>query len=383
MLFTLEALQANDGDCLLLHYQPSSGAVVRVLIDGGSAGVYSSILKPRLDQLRGQEPLRLRLAMVSHIDADHITGLLDLFKALEDQQVNGEEGFCQIQTLWHNSFEALHGGKTAVAHSATVAASIDGVVPLHGLEWSTAAVVASVPQGNRLRNLAVQLTVPVNQGAGGPLVTAPAHGQLIVKLADGLTFTVLAPHDAQLQRLRAEFNKTTKAIDTGADDAAGAADYLNKTVPNMSSIVVMAEAARAGGQPLRMLLTGDARGDVILESLEMAGLMEHGRCHVDLLKVQHHGSSHSTTQEFFERVTADRYVISGNGAHDIPHRAALGWLSAALTGEAYDVYMTNRIGVLELKKTLDTFLESEAAHEQQHVYHFRNEQDLSISVTLE
>ena len=382
MLFTLEALQANDGDCLLLHYQPSSGAVVRVLIDGGSAGVYSSILKPRLDQLHGREPLRLRMAMVSHIDADHITGLVDLFNALEDRQVNGEEGFCRIQTLWHNSFEALHGGKAAVAHSATVAASIDGVVPLHGLERSTAAVVASVPQGNRLRNLAVRLTVPVNQGAGGPLVAAPAHGQLIVKIAEGLTFRVLAPHDAQLKRLRAEFNKTAKQIDTGADDAASAADYLNKTVPNMSSIVVMAEAARAGEQPLRMLLTGDARGDVILESLETAGLMERGRCHVDLLKVQHHGSNHSTTQDFFERVTADRYVISGNGMHDIPHQAALGWLSAARTGKAYDVYMTNRIGVLALKNTLDTFLESEAAHEHQHVYHFRNEQDLSISVAL-
>jgi glyoxylase-like metal-dependent hydrolase (beta-lactamase superfamily II) len=122
MRLTLEALQANDGDCLLLHYlssdQPSGGAPVRVLIDGGSAGIYSSILKPRLDQLRGRQPLRLRMAMVSHIDADHITGILDLFRALEEQQVNGEDGFCQIQTLWHNSFEALHGGKHDVAEEA-------------------------------------------------------------------------------------------------------------------------------------------------------------------------------------------------------------------------------------------------------------------------
>jgi beta-lactamase superfamily II metal-dependent hydrolase len=44
------------------------------------------------------------------------------------------------------------------------------------------------------------------------------------------------------------------------------------------------------------------------------------RIHVDLLKVQHHGSNHSTTQDFFERVTADHYVISGNGKHGIPSR---------------------------------------------------------------
>jgi len=58
MLFTLEALQANDGDCLILHYQKTAaGQPTRVLIDGGSAGVYSSILKKRIDQLRAKKPL--------------------------------------------------------------------------------------------------------------------------------------------------------------------------------------------------------------------------------------------------------------------------------------------------------------------------------------
>lgn len=382
-MFTLEALQANDGDCLLLHYQPSAGTPVRVLIDGGSTGVYSAILKPRLDQLRDKKPLRLRMAMVSHIDSDHISGVLDLLKALEEQQADGEDGFCQIQTLWHNSFETLHGGKTAVAQSATVTASIDGVVPPDDrLDWSTQAVVASVPQGNQLRKSAVQLTVPINQGAGGDLVTAPAHGQKIVTIADGLTFMVLAPNDVQLTRLREEFQKASDKIKRGASDAAVGADYLNNTVPNMSSIVVLAEAAGRGGTRRRMLLTGDARGDVLLESLELAGLMDRGRCHVDLLKIQHHCSSHSTTQDFFERVTADRYVISGNGKHDIPHADALAWLSAARAKQPYDAYMTNRIGVLDNKKTLDTFLASEAKNEPTHAYHFRNEKDLSISVDL-
>jgi hypothetical protein len=60
VVFTLEALQANDGDCLILHYQKTAAATpVRVLIDGGSAGVYNTILKPRIDQLRGKKPLDL------------------------------------------------------------------------------------------------------------------------------------------------------------------------------------------------------------------------------------------------------------------------------------------------------------------------------------
>jgi beta-lactamase superfamily II metal-dependent hydrolase len=382
MLLTLEALQANEGDCLLLHYEPADGPPVRVLVDGGPAGIYRSVLEPRLASLGAGVPLKLRMALVSHIDADHITGVLDLFNALAEQEADGEEGFVEVQTLWHNSFDALQGGRQAVSESAVVTASLEGIVPPVGVDSPTAAVIASVPQGNQLRKAAARLAIPINQAAGDTLVSAPAAGQRIVKVAEGLTFIVLAPHADQLARLKAAFDKASDQIRAGAPDAVVGADYLNNTVPNMSSIVVMAEAARVGRAPVRMLLTGDARGDVILESLDAAGLMQNGRCHVDLLKVQHHGSNHSTTQDFFERVTADRYVISGNGKSDIPNGATLRWLSAARSGEAYDVYMTNRIGVLNLRSTLDAFLASEAAHEPQHVYHFRGEGDISVAVGL-
>jgi len=183
----------------------------------------------------------------------------------------------------------------------------------------------------------------------------------------------------QLERLEDAF-RAAKA-EHGSNDAAVGADYLNNTVPNMSSIVVIAEAA-ARGKTRRMLLAGDARGDVLIESLELAGLMKEGRCHFDLMKVQHHGSSHSTTQEYFERVTADRYVISGNGKHAIPHEDALGWLSAARRGKPFECYMTNRVGILDNQKVLDRFLASERKNEKKHAYFFRKEKELSISVPL-
>jgi hypothetical protein len=146
-------------------------------------------------------------------------------------------------------------------------------------------------------------------------------------------------------------------------ELAEQADYLNRTIPNLSSIVVLVEAARRRARPFRLLLTGDAGGDHILESLDATKLGRGGRFHVDLLKVQHHGSNHSVTQDFFERVTADRYVISGNGRHDIPHRDTLEWLSTARRGERYELFMTNRSGSNGLTQTLTTFLTREARHE--------------------
>src|SRR2546426_1958602 len=103
----LEALQANEGDCLLLHY--GTGAQTgRILIDGGSRGVYAGVLKKRLEELRGAAPrLDLRLVMVSHIYADHITGILDLCKDLVEKQADCEAPRYRICSLWHHSFEKL------------------------------------------------------------------------------------------------------------------------------------------------------------------------------------------------------------------------------------------------------------------------------------
>src|SRR4029453_2292897 len=125
--------------------------------------------------------------------------------------------FCRIETLWHNSFEKLHGGKPAAVQSATVAASIDGQAPTQGLNSFTAAVVASVPQGNQLRKAAVQLGGPIHQGAGGDPVSAPARGKKVVSIADGLAFTVLAPNAVQLKRLVEAF-QAAKA-EHGSNDA--------------------------------------------------------------------------------------------------------------------------------------------------------------------
>lgn len=380
MRFALEALQANDGDCLLLHYAGAAASAPEtlVLIDGGSQGIYKSIIKPRLDVLRDGNTLALRMVMVSHIDADHITGIVDLFKALSEQQNSGADPFCDIQTLWFNSFGQIHGDTHPSVATAT-AASLGGP-SIPGLDEQTQAVVARIPQGNALSQLAADLRVAVNQGAGAPLVMPLAAGRRTVPIADGLTFTILAPPQSQLDRLQQDWESAKAA--NPSDPAAQTADYLNNTVPNMSSIVVLAEAAVAGGGTKRMLLTGDARGDIILAALDAAGLTSGGRLHVDLLKVQHHGSNHSTTQDFFERVTADRYVISGNGKHGIPHPEALGFLSKARHGQAYEAFFTNRVGVEGLGAMFDTFLAKEASDEPLHVYRFRNDPDPSITVEL-
>jgi hypothetical protein len=116
------------------------------------------------------------------------------------------------------------------------------------------------------------------------------------------------------------------------------AAFADRSVPNLSSIVVVAEFAG-----LRMLLTGDARGDDILEGLATAGLLDaDGAAHFDLIKMPHHGSNRNVTRDWLKMITADHYVISANGEHGNPDAETLRWICEARAGAAYTVYLTNR-----------------------------------------
>ena len=72
-----------------------------------------------------------------------------------------------------------------------------------------------------------------------------------------------------------------------------------------------------GGKSI--LMTGDGHADDILAGLDVNSKTDaEGAIHVDVLKVQHHGSEHNWHADFGRRVTADHYVFCGNGRHDNP-----------------------------------------------------------------
>ncbi|MGV1926567.1 hypothetical protein ACQZ6S_14815 [Agrobacterium tumefaciens] len=73
-----------------------------------------------------------------------------------------------------------------------------------------------------------------------------------------------------------------------------------------------------------ILLTGDARGDHILNGLEQSGAVATGAAHhLRLLEVSHHGSDRNVTKNYFERLPADIYLLSANGKHGNPDQEVL------------------------------------------------------------
>jgi hypothetical protein len=364
MIFSLDVRRARKGDCLLLHYGSKDDPGL-VLIDGGPKQVYGPHLKPRLVEIRrkrkldiAQKPLPIDLMMVSHVDDDHVQGLLEL-----TSELRGAAGapLVRIKRLWHNSFDEVIGndpkeltgsieaqfGAAALAGNLPEDADVDSDAETPEVVQSTLKVLASIAQGHKLRRDAEALNVRPNPEFGEKLILAAKED---VRLPNELAFTVAGPMEEELRALQKDHDAWLKKLkEEGLTPAEALAEYADKSVANLSSLVAI---AKAGGKTI--LLTGDARGDKILEGLERFGPLKKGKTlHVDVLKVPHHGSSNNLELGFFQRITADHYVFSGNGEHGNPERESFEMLFDARGGAPYTLHVTYPIAEIDAGRKKD------------------------------
>lgn len=363
-IFSLEILPAKKGDCLLLRYGPKANSKQRLaLIDGGPSGVYTQHLGPRLAELRKErdvpddEAMVLDWVMLSHVDDDHANGLVKFTEELKALKPNR---FVKPVQLFHNTFDKIIGNDAEelnkLTHTGFGTAALSGDVPVdlvpEDANVSAATftdalmVLAGIEQGIDLADNAKVLKIKHNVDGKGGLIVAEAGGKAI-ELDGGLTLSVIGPMLPEVEALQEEHRKwLEEQKKKPKPPSAALAAYIDESVPNLSSIVVLAEL---GGK--KILFTGDARGDKILEGMKLVGLGDS--LHVDVLKGQHHGSENNYTQEFFERVTADNYVFSGNGEHGNPERDTLDFLRQARPGADYKIYLTYEIEDIDAGRKKD------------------------------
>lgn len=376
MVFILEALPANHGDSLLLHFG-TAAAPGLAIIDGGPAGALAKGLLPRLQAIHKErgEPQRLAvdLGMVSHIDDDHIRGIVDLTSKLIDKKL---QPTLEFERFWHNSFNDLLGDddeELGTAASVVNTASVGGsVLP------NTNAVIASVGQGRQVRKNMETLGIDGNKPFNSLLTTG--HKKSPFKIRN-LTFTIVAPMAKQVAALQKQWAEQIRKLKNDQAKKAEIAAYLDKSIPNLSSIVVLVESGKK-----RMLLTGDARGDHTLLGLEELGLLEKGKTmNVDVLKCPHHGSDRNVDHDYFERILADHYVISADGKHGNPDVPTLEMISAARPDDAFTIYFTYTLGDFADQKVaedLRAFLAKEKKKGRKYGVVFREKDEPSIRIEL-
>jgi hypothetical protein len=379
----------------LLHYG-SRDAPKFILIDGGpKRNTFVQTTASRLNELRRKFPndedrLSLEMVMVSHIDDDHIDGLLAMTDFLLELDEDSKPRPYDIRTFWFNSFDEIlsNDNEGAFTPLATHVATAGLDAPLPGMATAdayAAAVVASANQGRRLRRNLGKLGIPIN---GWPdqaavdeverMVVRPEHGKLTIQWDSDLTLTILAPDTFRLKKLRrkwADAIEATPDVNTLAELAA----FDDTSVANLSSIVVLAEC---GGKS--MLLTGDARGDHIIEGVEAAEMFTDGRLEIDLLKLPHHGSDRNVTRGFFGQFPAKHYVASGNGEHGNPEmvKTVERMLERSRDDDDFTLHLTNRSGEDGFTNDVTRFLEAKDDRDRDYQVRFRKPDKRSIIVDL-
>ena len=147
MFFSLDVRRARKGDCLVLHYGSKTSPGLG-LIDGGPSQVYGPQLKPRLQEIRKlrklgpDDPLPVDFMMVSHIDDDHINGILELTKELLEAKAAKKPLPLKINGVWHNTFDDIIGNSPKELTAAVTAqfgtASLSGEPDVDGIDRDAA-----------------------------------------------------------------------------------------------------------------------------------------------------------------------------------------------------------------------------------------------------
>lgn len=375
----ITAFEGGKGDCLLLE----SNKGKNLLMDGGHVDPhfkrifsYHDNVAPTLGKLRKAGKV-LDLVAVSHIDQDHIGGILSMlddefnWRVYEYQKAQGltprkpaHPRPPQIKAIWHNSFhEQLEMNRGDIEDAIAAVAPLSlalGIGPKsHGEDLFSRLATSMTEAAKVSRRIGEgQLGIPLNPEFKGKLVQRIRKPPQ-VKLGD-LKITVLGPTKERLTELRTKWNKWLRSTKgkaairklrhaaEGDEDLLATGDLsafldsaaLSAALGDLTELIAAAELGPAIGnrasvskenvasiimmveeEGKRVLLTGDARDDHIIEDLTKAKLTDRdGHIHVDVLKIQHHASENNFSKDFGKRVTADHYVFCGNGQHENPDR---------------------------------------------------------------
>lgn len=331
----IHIIQAQYGDSFILEFGSDTEKKF-ILIDGGPAGVYKNHLKDEISNIIKVGGV-IDVLIVSHIDTDHIKGILDLLTDIKKQRDQHTSELILIKELWHNSFSHTIDLDGNIEQSAE---KICEFMDLQSMSMDhTEMVITSQKEASKVRTFANALEIIINPSSRTQNNFFSLETSISPIKIDDLTLIITGPTKDNLLALRNEWTEWTEnrlqEISNGTFDIAA---YLDDTAPNLSSIIFLAKLNNK-----TILFTGDARGDHIIEGLKKRELLKSGKIHVDILKVPHHGSDRNTSREFFEIITADRYIISANGKHNNPDYPTLSWIieAAVVQKRKVELIITN------------------------------------------
>lgn len=330
-MLKIKMYQAGNGDAFLVR---ASGK--NVLVDGGYAATFHSEISADLQEIAAAGEA-LDLVVATHIDADHISGLIALLGANKSSK---QRKVVPIGQIWHNSLRSITAKNTTPLtpkSAALLQALSRRGHPLPSIGPTPQEI--SARQGSSLAALLHGGGYDWNFGDGTTSIRAQHTPPMALGTAG--TVTVIGPNDQRLDELQLWWKAKLRSMGysgpTGADDVIDDAfEFLcsyapearrtkaialsgdvtkrleevyepDTSITNASSIAIILEL-----QGRRLLFLGDAWAEDVLEQLKLLEAAGQSMT-FDAIKISHHGSLRNTSPDLLALIDAPIYFISSNG----------------------------------------------------------------------
>jgi len=338
-MLKIKMYPAKNGDAFLIT--ENSSKPTAILIDGGYAITFQKWISPDLKHL-AHLGHTLDLVVATHIDADHVAGLLEFFKVNGNSQA---PKLIQVENVWHNSLRSLGSLTETIGNLTVDDKDLLSEIRRRGYPMPAGPEVEPVEisarQGSSLAALLLGGEYFWNAGNGTQSINSEEAPKL--NLPDDIRIRVIGPSVARLEELRRQWVADLRRLgftgkigeDDVFDDAfeflcaydalraavqaqpttisasttlsLGDVYQSDNSVTNGSSIALIVELGSS-----RLLFLGDSWAEDI--EAELRALPDATFPIVfDAIKISHHGSLHNTSPALLELIDSPIFLISSSG----------------------------------------------------------------------
>lgn len=329
-MLNIKLVPAEYGDCLWISV--CEDKTCNILIDGGTKKTYQNFIKTEIQHFKevGQS---LNLMICTHMDYDHIGGLIEILK-------NEDEKF--IKNIWYNGLLQTVNSKyyslPENEYSTRDNKILDEIISKGVISNEEKEI--GINEGMSLGVLIEDKKIPLNKVVGGKALSTE-HISDVIKLERGIFIRILGPSKENLERVENVWKKemihrnycfrisnkiklteafeyqleTIKLFYANEKILVNQVEELEKYMGNLDVV----DNSETNGSSISFILEYKDKkylflGDSIIDESILNNIKKAVGYNYRFaaIKLPHHGSRYNISLDFIKRYSADEYYCLTN-----------------------------------------------------------------------
>ncbi|BDR34752.1 hypothetical protein PDY_18000 [Photobacterium damselae subsp. damselae] len=333
-MISIDFFKAKCGDAFLLSFGEEN--IKNIIVDMGYAETYRKEIKNKLKEV-SRNGGEIDLAIVTHIDQDHISG----FKAFLADNENDSK-VIKINEVWHNSYRHLNISSDGFISAKEIRA-LNEIKRLNEYqsEDEFSSDDMSALEGTTVAKLLYKYNYNWNAITEGDAICVENCASSTI---GEVSINLLSPNHNKLnqlervwrQELNAKIPEFCFSKDEVFDDAYElfmlnhkASDFNLKDMSSQSGISNVDDLSKVEGKDTsetngsslamifefnkrKLLFLGDAHSDILIEKLNHIKSGEDV-IEFDVVKISHHGSINNLSSDLLSLIKSEIFLISTDG----------------------------------------------------------------------